>query len=292
MNRPELNVEELNTTTDLTTPAAPESQGVVAPTAPPADDLWDVTVKGKTWKAPRTEVIAGYQRQQDYTQKTMELANLRRQYDEAHQKTQTQVDELRTWLQNPQNVYQYYLTLAQQGQGQAPQPGQGQQAPVTPEQMQAYWNQQANRHEQTIQTRLEAATHELEVRQLASQYTTEIETAIRSLQTTYPELQAYDPKDLSGVLRGDVAAHSPASLDEAKSLLAQAAQARAERLRTHFQTQQKQAATQTQKLQRGIEPPGGSVVPPTPGKQLKLDDPRLKEQIIADIMAANAAAQE
>ncbi len=288
MNRPELTVDELNTTTDATTPSEPIQPQQTVPTQP-ADDLFDVTVQGKTWKVPRSELVSGYQRQRDYTQKTMELANLRKGYDEERQKQEAQISELRTWLQNPQNVYQYYQTLAQQGQGQG-QPQAG--SPQTPEQIQQYWQSQAAHHEQTIQTRLEAATHELETRQLASQYKTDIDTAIHTLQTTYPELQAYDFKDLSGVLRSDVASHAPASLEEAKSLLAQAAQARAERLRTHFQTQQKQAVTQTQKLRRGIEPPGGSVVPPSNQPAFKMGDPRLKEQIIADIMAANAAANQ
>ena len=45
------------------------------------EELLDVVVDGKTVKMSKSELIAGYQRQADYTRKTQELAAERRKYD-------------------------------------------------------------------------------------------------------------------------------------------------------------------------------------------------------------------
>lgn len=57
------------------------------------EELLDVVVDGKTIKMSKSELIAGYQRQADYTRKTQELAAERRRYDALIAQAQAQQTE-------------------------------------------------------------------------------------------------------------------------------------------------------------------------------------------------------
>lgn len=57
------------------------------------EELLDVVVDGKTVKMSKSELIAGYQRQADYTRKTQELAAERRKYDALIAQAQAQQTE-------------------------------------------------------------------------------------------------------------------------------------------------------------------------------------------------------
>ncbi len=57
------------------------------------EETLDVTIDGKTVKMSKNELIAGYQRQADYTRKTQELAAERRKYDALIAQAQAQQTE-------------------------------------------------------------------------------------------------------------------------------------------------------------------------------------------------------
>ena len=73
--------------------AATEQASEHSVSDPQQEETLDVTIDGKTVKMSRSELIAGYQRQADYTRKTQELAAERRKYDALIAQAQAQQTE-------------------------------------------------------------------------------------------------------------------------------------------------------------------------------------------------------
>lgn len=230
--------------------------------------MFEVKIGGQTRKVPLNELLSGYSRTQDYTQKTMALAEERRQIQAAIQNERGQVRE---FLSKRENVQQLLDYLASQGNGD---PANGQ--PLTQQQLQAAL---AAERARSAQERNQMA-QDLELKQMESGYRNEIDTHIKGILEQHPELKPVRGIDM--ILKQAALSQEPASLDEAKQFILQAAAEQAGAIRAHFQEQQKVAAlAKTNLTQKGTEPPGGAAPLPTPKGNFKLGDPRLAEDAVA-----------
>jgi len=274
------NVGELaNETGEETAPVAPEPTAPVetAPPAPPAEDLFEVKIDGKLYRVPKSEVIAGYQRQQDYTRKTMTLAEQRQAWENERKQIYEQVEELKVWLKNPVNLRNYMAELSKQQGFEDPD------MPLTAAQAQQLVEARLKQEREAWLKQQDAKSEETITKVQATQYLNEINATIKGLLDTYPELKAVDGID--ALLYKDVAAMDPQSFDEAKQGFAKAAETRANKMRSHFSEQLKVKAVSSNKLAQGIEPPGSAGVPTTPQPKFKLGTSDLMKQVLADLNA-------
>jgi len=277
MDEPDNDVT-IETTTDLTTPEPQAPPTIETPPAPTQEDLWEVKVGGKSYKVPRSEVVAGYQRQQDYTQKTMKLSEAQRAWEEERQGHYAKLEELKAWLQSPENIKAYLQQLTQQRGYESPD------VPLTAAQAEQLVQAKLAQERASFQQQLTKSQEEMEQKAQAQAYLSEINKHIEGLLVTHPELATVE--GINALLYKDVAAMQPESYEEAKQMFAQAAKNRADKIRAYFVDQQKLAAVKGEKLKQGIEPPGGAV-PTTPQpKYKKVTDPDLMKAVIADLMAA------
>ena len=244
-------------------PAPPEP-----PAAPPAEDLFEVKIDGKPFRVPREEVIAGYQRQQDYTRKTMALAERAREIEriqQEHASLRAEREQLKQFLSDRAAVQEYLKQL---------QGFDTPDSPVTAGQMQQLVDRQLAMREQALERRFANMATELEVRQTATRYAAEIDSTISGALEQFPELKSV--RRIERILREEVAERQPSNLDEAKALFLQVAKEQAEGLRNFAQAEKKRAAANEAQLRKGIEPPGGTGVQPVPQK-FKLGSDELRK---------------
>lgn len=236
--------------------------------APPADDLFDVKINGKTFRVPREEVIAGYQRQQDYTRKAMQLAEERRQLEaiqREHAQFRGEREQIRAFLQNREALTEYLRQL--QGYDSPDQP-------VTAGQLQQMVERQALQRQRETEEHFARMSNELEVKQTAADYTRQIDSTIAAALEQYPELKAV--RRIEKILKEEVAERQPANISEALQLFGVVAKEQADGLRSFADQEKKRAAAATAKLSKsGIEPPGGTgVTKATPSFKLGSEELR------------------
>lgn len=238
------------------------------------EQMYDVKVNGQTIKVPLKELTAGYSRQRDYTEKTTRLAQEREGYERQVSEYKGQLEQVSRFLSDPR--VQSALRNLQAG---ITDPSQ----PPTAEQLAQLQRMEAQRQEAMLNERMSQMSQELEVRTLAAHYSTEIDSTLKGLLDKHDVL-----KDIDGIedlLRKDVASREPATLQEAKQLFAEAAQMRADRIMTRFQSQQKQAAVQQAQLAKtGIEVGGQAPAIVPPEKKFKLGTPDLFQAAVSDLM--------
>lgn len=264
---------------DETTPAidATQQTQTTEPVVAAPPELYEVKVNGQTHKVPITELTGSYSRQQDYTKKTTEIAEYRRQIDAEVAQYREQISEVQKFFADAR--VQQALAGLRAG---VTDPNQ----PLTTAQAQQLMTNQAQSQQQALEARLQAITQDIEVRTLAGQYKQEIDSTLSALTTKHPVLA--DIEGIETILRQKVAAQEPQSLDDAKRMFGEVAAQVAQRLESRFQTQQKQAAVQrTQLAKGGIEPPGGTVVPMQGEKQFKLGSKDLLNAAVADLVGAS-----
>lgn len=266
-------VEELGQQQQQQTPPSPEGQQPQAAAAVP-ETMYEVKVNGQTIKVPLSELTSGYSRQQDYTRKTTELAEQRKQYETQITEYQKQISEVQEFFSDPR----VKAALAQLQAG-VQDPSQ----PLTAAQAQQLMMSEAQRQEQLLQERLQSAVQDLEVKTLTQNYVREIDSTIAQLKAKHPVLADID--GFEHALRLKVSERQPQSLEEAKQIFNEIAVATAQRLEGRFQNQQKQAAAAQAKLvQGGIEPPGGTVPPMPQEKKFKLGSPDLLQAAVSDLL--------
>lgn len=246
------------------------------------DELFEVKVNKQTFKVPKQELIAGYQRNKDYTQKTMELAEERRQWAAREQQYQKQLEDVKAWLSDPANLRAAYTQVVQQRGFEDPD------VPLTAAQAQQLIKAQIEQERQSMQQELQKSRESIMTESQAMKLFDEMGGVVKGLLQTHPELGTVDGID--ALLYRDVSKMDPQNFEEVKAGLAEAAKARAEKIRAHFTTQQKTAAVQKAKLTNGIEPPGGKTVSATPEQKFEMGSSggraKLRDQIVQDLMAA------
>jgi len=252
-----------------------------APVSLKDDDLIEVIVDGKPVQMAWKDARGGFMRNADYTRKTQEAARLRteaeslqEQVEQAKQTLQQRETQINEVLGNPEKVAAWYQMLLANRQQAGQTPAQAQAgAQVDLQQLQAQLREETQQY-------VTKATEELEVRQLAASYTQTLQQATDALKDQYPQLKAV--RGIDRILREEVQQMKPATLAEAKDMLASAAKAQAEELDTYITERQKKAAAgKTQAT--GIEPPGGKGVLPAPKKYKGVDDPEAIGDLTAQI---------
>lgn len=220
---------------------------------------------GRAIKVPLNELLSGYSRTQDYTQKTMALAEERRGLEARFEQER---GNLREFLSKPENVKQLHDYLVTQQGGSDPN------QPLTTQQLRAAMAAERAERSQE-QARL---IQDLELRQQESTYRGDIDTHIKSILEQHPELKAV--RGIGTLLKQAAREAQPETIDEAKQLILRAASEHATALRSHFEQQQKTAVLNKQNLtQKGTEPPGGAAPMPTAKGAFKLNDPRLRDDV-------------
>lgn len=251
-----------------TSGAAPSGTANPAPVAATADQLYEVKIGGNVRKVPLSELTSGYSRTQDYTAKTMALAEERRQLSAQWDQERQQ---LRDFLSKPENVKQLHDYLQSQNPGHTPgQPDQ----PLTTAQLQAALAAERTRQAQERQSMMD----DLELKQTATAYRNDIDGHIKGLLDAHPELKLI--RGIERTLKQAAAEQNPQDLDEAKQYIAQAATDQLGALSSHITEAQKHAALNKSNLtSRGIEPPGGSA-PMPPSKQVgKMGSPEFNNDV-------------
>jgi hypothetical protein len=250
--------------------AAEISEDPASPSS--VEDLWEVKVNGKNFKVPREELIAGYQRQQDYTAKTMKLAEERRAWEKVqreHAQYSGEREQLKKFLQDKAAMQEY---LRQLDQNENPSPDQ----PVTAAQLRQF--QAAERQRQAAER--SQMMEELQIRQTAAVYEREIDTAIGQALSQFPELKSV--RRINDVLKSEVAERQPTTIEEAKELFAVVAKEQADALRTFAIEEKKKSAVKVDQLKNGIEPPGGTGIQPKPEKHA-LGSQALRDAFMASL---------
>lgn len=252
--------------------ATPQATPAASPTPSVADQLYEVKIGGQVRKVPLNELLSGYSRTQDYTQKTMALAEERRRIEAGIEQERQQVRE---FLSKRENVQQLLDYLATQDGGQNPQNPQNGQ-PLTAQQLQAALAAERARQAQDRQ----ALMQELEMKQTESSYRADIDTHIKGILETHPELKSI--RGVDRILKQAALEQDPATVEEAKQYILQAAADQVEAIKAHFVTQQKAAAVAKANLtQRGTEPPGGAAPMPLSKPVGKLGSPDFNADVSA-----------
>lgn len=255
----------------------PQQQQLPLPTTPAAapveETLYEVKVNGQTMKVPLSELTGGYSRTQDYTKKTTEIAEYRRQIDAEVAQYRQQLSEVQQFFRDPR-VQQALANLHAGVQD----PNQ----PLTAQQAQQLYEMQAQRQQMEMDQRIAQQMQELEVKTISANMAREIDLTIGQLKEKHPVLADIEGFDFA--LRNKVAERQPQTLEEAKRYFVEIAQATAQRLESRFQTQQKQqAVAQAAAVRGGIEPPGGAQMPMVPERKYKLGSNDLLQAALADL---------
>lgn len=267
------------------TPLSPSPDQSTSSQGQSSEPLYDVTINGRVEKVPLGELLKGYSRTQDYTQKTQRLAAERQQKDQQLQEYETALREVHGFLQDPQRVYAYAKSMGlsnQQAAGMAENAAQGNDPmqlltrAEAQEMIQNLLNQATPNlvgasQQQIAQLRLEMATRE---------YQNIFDQKIAQLQESHPELKQLGSRGAQ-MIRMEALAQRPQTVESAIEALELAA----ESLVGDFSNILKREATSP--LRNGIEPPGGQGILPAPSQPFKnVKDPNLRAQVIQDLMAA------
>jgi len=255
--------------------ATPAPDGAPAPAgqAPPPEPMVEVDFgNGKVEKLTAKQIKEGWLRQQDYTKKTQELAEHRKQLEPiatAYQKAMEEREQIKELLSDPRALM-YLLQQQVAAQGPVMDPNE----PITAGQAQQYLSAQA----QQLQQRIEQLEQKLvkgvnETRQVAAQEAQDlIETArhaesinatISSIYEEHPVLQSVP--EMEDLMRWRVAQRKPQTIEEANTAFKEVGAELAKAINDKFVALNKQQVVTQQKLvTHGIEPPGGAGPQPSP----------------------------
>lgn len=258
---------DLHVSADASTTPAPAPPDVTPPPTP-VEQMFDVKIGGQARKVALQELQAGYQRQQDYTQKTMALAEERRRLETQWQSERQQT---RDFLSRRENVQQLLQYLESQ-QGPQSDPSQ----PITQQQLQQMLAQRDQQFAQSRDAERQQMFQELELKQMQETYSADLNQHISGILAQNPVLKSI--YQIETVLKRAAAEGQPATIQEAKQAIQQKAAEQVDAIRAHFTEQQKQVAVQQGKL-RGIEPPGGAAPMPAPKSVGKMGSPEFNSDV-------------
>jgi len=181
---------------------------------PPTEPEYEVKINGETKKVKQSELIAGYQKGEDYTQKTARLAEERRQVEAVAQQAQA---ERTQYLQNIQSMQAQLAQAVRSGDLAPPDPALIQSDPVEYLQQQQRYNQaretwdklqaeqvqvaqrqqqeDAQRYSQTLAAQREQLLAKLPEWKDQAKMQTEVAELKQFLQR-----EGYDPKEVDGIV--------------------------------------------------------------------------------------------
>lgn len=270
------------------TPTPPSADGQVAnqqtPTTPetPGSQKFIVKDNGKDVEVTLDDLLSGHLRHRDYTKKTMEVADQRKQLEQLVQQTQTRETQMNEFLRDAQQVAAYYQYLtgqqlsSQQVQQMAEQQVDPQQAI---QQMRQEMMGEVQKMQQMTQSEL-AKFHQSQQVAQAAAFERDISSTLKTLLDN-PEFEALhdigEVDEISDFICSRAMQMGPRNIEEAKQAILDVAKAKMEHISTRRKEMLKKSAVQSANLSNnGIEPPGGTGVKPSP-VSFKLGDKRLAE---------------
>jgi vacuolar-type H+-ATPase subunit I/STV1 len=263
-------------------PTEPQSVGQEPGGQVAAEPEYEIKWNGRTERLPLSRLQEFAQKGYDYTQKMQQLASERGGWQSEKQQYEAAINEIKAFLQDSAKLEAYVNEL--KGIQQVPQPDDV----MTAQQVQRLLQMQQQQLAGYTQAQIQEMRQAMEVQQLASSYTSQLDAHIDSLKTNYPELAAIPRID--EVLRKDVADMGPRDIEEAKAMMVEVAKQHQASVKNYLMAQRKQAAvpgTPNPVLQRGIEPPGGSGPMPHAAAVFKsVKDPNFKAQVMQDFLKA------
>lgn len=271
---------------------APEAQApaVVAKEEPVAQK-WTFTRKGQQVEITDPQQAAELIRQgYDYTQKTMELADFRRELEA----------KVRSVLTNPQLLRAQLAEIErQQGPVTTPVPQDEPPDPtdlVTHQHAQQLLRAQQAQVQRQTEEMVNRAILKAETHRYAEEYTSEVNRTMATLvNEKFPILKDVEKieklilDDVSDQVKARIAMNpdEQVEISEVKLLIAKAAEKRADKLQARVKEHLKMEQVRAAKVvQSGIEPPAAPAPAPKPAPAYKLNDPRLTELILQDLNAA------
>lgn len=228
------------------------------------------------------EIRDGYLRQQDYTRKTQEVAEMRRQAEQvyrAYQQMAQEREQLQDFFSNEENVLklvaQQYGPQAMQRlmnmlAGQQQQPEIRPDSPATVEQAARIADMKARQLEQKIAQleqqfgkNVDERVQQFREEQETMEYKKVIDPVVSKIFEDNPVLSAVD--GMEEVIRYKVFRMNPQTVQEAVAAFQSVAKEQVEKLNQKYVELNKQQAVKRQKLvSGGTEPPGGQAPMPEP----------------------------
>lgn len=304
----EIRVEPVAVTPQEAAPAAP-----VAQPEPVADPLETYEFKHRgqevkidlTPEQKREYVQKGY----DYTTKTMELAQFRREaqdfVNQVRSEQKAQAEAVINLLNDPEKL-SAILNAKRQAMGLEPQ------APLAPpaqeddlefvskSQLKELMQEMEKKVEVRVRAESEkakgAVREDIEFRQLESGYKNDFDRHIDTLlREKFPVLSEFGGEEVADKIRADAHRFTQSFMilnpglaidpNQVKGVMVESAKKRSEAIEGKLREREKKVALSGARLvERGAEPKGGGAAPAPPAaKALKLKDPALDAQVLQEI---------
>lgn len=273
-NTPESPVDETQKDAEADEASTPESLNL----AEVGDKLVTIKVDGKDTIVPLKEALAGYSRTQKFTKEMQTLRTREEAITQNESAINNLVKEREAMLQlvsNPQKLQEYYrqafgqVLAAAEAAAETLPPGafdnpdeivtvaQARQLAesMVSQKLKAFESQIANLGTQ-IDNKLQTNTQELQDRQQVAKFSESISGALSEIFEAHPVLKGDNFAE--DIIRFEVGKMKPKTLEEAIDAFRQVAQARAETLESHFTSLNKVKVARKAKLDKAIEPVGGT----------------------------------
>lgn len=219
------------------------------------------------------ELLNGYSRHADYTQRTQELARREGEWTTRLGQYERAIQELRGVLTDRNKLAQI-LQQMPQGQGGAEGVAEDDEI-LTRSQVEAMRQQWFEEFATQQEQKAQAQQYKAQVEGLKGKFLGELKGVYVGMAKQYPMLKKLP---LFNELRLKVGTYQPQSIADAKALLANEIRGLAKANGWEVGGAPAPAAPQ------GIEPPGGGGLMPAEGqKYASLKDPGLKNSVVADI---------
>lgn len=267
-------------------PSTPAAGGVpVGGGSPAQEQLYTVRHRGKEFKVGLQELLNGYSRHADYTQRTQELTQREKDWTTRLGQYENAIRELRGVMSDRQKLAQILSQMP------AAEGGSDGDEILTRSQVEAMRKQWFEEFAAQQTNQFQAREYQGQVNQLKNQYLGELQGVYASFSEQFPMLKKLP---LFNELRLKVGTFDPQSIADAKALLAneirelakEAGWAPAGSTPPHVN-----GGGMPSPVVPGIEPPGGAgLMPPEGPRFSSLRDPGLKSAVLGDIEQLMRAA--
>jgi|TARA_R110000824_G_scaffold173707_1_gene351855 hypothetical protein len=270
-NPTDAQLQELGTQQEPSTDTASETDTSSQPesTSLTDDQLVDYRVNGEVKQAPWKDVRDGFQRQQDYTQKTQAIATRNRELEGVASQLQAREQAFVKLLDDPKQL----IDLAQARMGPSQQP------PPNPDEVATYGHVEntvqarLNELDQRVDQRIQATTQREEASRQYQRLEDQSNRIFSTLKDAHPVLSKIPNAEIA--IRQMAAETQPQTIDAMVSAMKDAGAKLAGDLGSHYKEQAKvDAVNATKVTNQSIEPAGGSPVLPKPkayGQGKKID---------------------
>ena len=267
----EAQIQELDTPQEPSTSETDSSTPQSESASLNDDQLVEYRVGGEVKQAPWKDVRDGYQRQQDYTQKTQALASRNRELEQTSSQLQAREQAFVKLLDDPAQL----IGLAQARMGGQPQ----HQQPPSPDEVATFGavEQSVNAKLNELDHRVNQRIQESTSREEAARQYQKLEDTSNSTYKAITDSHAVLTKlpNAEVTIRQMAAEANPQTLDEMVNAMKEAGAKLAGDLESHYKEQAKVDAVRATKVtNQSIEPAGGTPVLPQAksyGKGKKID---------------------